>query len=47
MTRKPNPLLLVTPVYASLLFLSQLTGAPEQDRSATLNYLEQIASQAV
>jgi hypothetical protein len=28
----PNPLLLATPVYAMLSFLSQEPGAPEQDR---------------
>jgi energy-coupling factor transporter transmembrane protein EcfT len=28
----PNPLLLATPVYSVLAFLSQRLGAPEQDR---------------
>jgi len=28
----PNPLLLATPVYALLLFLSQRPEAPEQER---------------
>ena len=32
MVREPNPLLLVAPVCASLLLLSQWPGAPEQDR---------------
>ena len=34
MDRKLNPLLLATPVYAQVSFLSWWSGAPEPDRSA-------------